>query len=72
MKFSAVLIAASVASASAFVPAAKISQSTQLNVKTKGSIGPVKKAIAGITADNFSSTLSEIEPFLTKEAGVTI
>mmetsp|Transcript_35677 Transcript_35677/g.86080 ORF Transcript_35677/g.86080 Transcript_35677/m.86080 type:complete len:164 (+) Transcript_35677:139-630(+) len=73
MKFSAVLIAASVASASAFVPATNAPQSsTQLYVKTKGTIEPVKKAIKSLTAENFSATLSDIEPFLTKEAGVTI
>ncbi|KAL7538858.1 hypothetical protein ACHAXR_010411 [Thalassiosira sp. AJA248-18] len=72
MKISAILVAASVASASAFVPAAKAPQSTQLNIATKGKIGPVRKAIASITADNFSSTLDEIEPFLTKEAGMSI
>lgn len=73
MNLSAFLIAASVASASAFVPATKAPQSsTQLYVKTKGTTQPVKKAIKSLTADNFSSTLSEIEPFLTKEAGVTI
>lgn len=72
MKIAAILVAASVATTSAFVPAANAPQSTQLNVVTKGKIGPFKKAINSITAENFSSTLDEIEPFLTKEAGITI
>lgn len=73
MKFSTVLVAAaSMASASAFVPATKAPQSTQLNIATKGTAGPVRKAISTITKDNFSSTLAEIEPFLLKDAGITI
>jgi hypothetical protein len=31
----------------------------------------VRKAVAKITSDNFSSTLAEIEPFLLKEAGIS-
>lgn len=32
----------------------------------------MKTKIAGLTSENFSSTLSEIEPFLTQEAGASI
>lgn len=32
----------------------------------------MKKQIDGLTKDNFSSTLSEIEPFLLNDAGITI
>ncbi len=35
-------------------------------------IATVKKQIDGLTKDNFSSTLSEIEPFLLNDAGTTI
>lgn len=31
----------------------------------------VRKQISGLTKDNFDSTLKEIEPFLTKEAGAS-
>eukprot|EP00571_Detonula_confervacea_P015479 CAMPEP_0172306586 /NCGR_PEP_ID=MMETSP1058-20130122/7633_1 /TAXON_ID=83371 /ORGANISM="Detonula confervacea, Strain CCMP 353" /LENGTH=163 /DNA_ID=CAMNT_0013018523 /DNA_START=79 /DNA_END=570 /DNA_ORIENTATION=+ len=73
MKLVSILVAAaSVASTSAFMPATKAPQSTQLKIATKGLTGPVRKSIAGITKDNFSATLAEIEPFLTKEAGVTL
>mmetsp|Transcript_22168 Transcript_22168/g.40723 ORF Transcript_22168/g.40723 Transcript_22168/m.40723 type:complete len:167 (+) Transcript_22168:69-569(+) len=72
MKVIALLVAASMASTSAFMPAPIVHQSTQLNVATKGKVGPVKNAIASLTKDNFSATLTEIEPFLTKEAGMNI
>jgi hypothetical protein len=43
-----------------------------LFVSTEGfSQTTVRKQIAGLTKDNFDSTLKEIEPFLTKEAGAT-
>ena len=67
-----IIAAASIASASAFVPAAKTPQSTQLHIATKGTVSPVKKSISGLTKDNFDSTLKEIEDFLTKEAGSAI
>ena len=71
---SAIIIGASIASTSAFVPAITkpSQQSTQLNIVTKGKAAPVRKAISSLTKDNFDATLTEIEPFLTKEAGVTI
>ena len=36
------------------------------------SVGSVRKSISNLTAENFSSTLSTIEPFLLNEAGSTI
>ena len=74
MKIFPVLVAASsLVSTAAFAPAARsIHQSTQLNIVAKGKASAVKKSIKGLTKDNFDSTLSEIEPFLTKEAGRTI
>jgi hypothetical protein len=39
---------------------------------TKGKVGPFRKSIATITKDNFSTTLTEIEPFLNEEAGMSI
>ena len=35
-------------------------------------MGGVRKSIDGLTKDNFSSTLTEIEPFLLNEAGASI
>lgn len=72
MKLSAVIIAASVATTSAFVPAAKAPTSTELGIVAKGKVAGVRKSIDLLTAENFSATLSEIEPFLTQEAGRTI
>ncbi|KAL7554518.1 hypothetical protein ACHAWF_017933 [Thalassiosira exigua] len=64
------------ASTSAFAPAvptpAAPASSTRLHVATKGKAGPVRKSIGGLTKDNFSSTLAEIEPFLLEEAGRTL
>ena len=39
---------------------------------TTMSIGTVRKSISDMTAENFSSTLSTIEPFLLNDAGSTI
>lgn len=74
MKSSAVLVAlVSVASTSAFAPSAPAPRSsTRLHIAVKGKVGPVRKAIASLTKENFSATLAEIEPFLTQEAGATV
>merc|ERR1719296_284783 len=74
MKSSAVLVAlVSVASSSAFAPSAPAPRlSTRLHIAVKGKVGPVRKAIASLTKENFSATLAEIEPFLTQEAGAAI
>ena len=66
------LLVASASCATAFVPSTKAPESSQLGVTTKGKVGPFRKAIATITKDNFSTTLSEIEPFLNTEAGMSI
>lgn len=73
MKISSIVfLVASASFTSAFVPSAKAPQSSQLDVLTKGKVGSFRKAIDGITKDNFSATLAEIEPFLNEEAGATI
>ncbi|KAL9185754.1 hypothetical protein ACHAXT_003531 [Thalassiosira profunda] len=74
MKVSAVLVAATAATASAFAPAATNARSgaTELNIAVAGKVAGVRKSISTLTKDNFSSTLTEIEPFLTQEAGRTI
>lgn len=75
MKTSTALIFAAVAStANAFVPAQSARGSTSLysNSAVKGRVAEVKKSIDTATKDNFSSVLTEIEPFLTKEAGNSI
>lgn len=74
MKTSAALIIAAVAgTANAFVPPQTSPQSsTALYVSTKGRCSQVKRSIKTATKDNFSSVLTEIEPFLTNEAGRSI
>lgn len=74
MKTSAAIILASVCSASAFmVPTVSQQSSTSLYATaTKGKVSKVKTSISNITIDSFSSTLTEIEPFLTKDAGNSI
>lgn len=75
MKTSTALIFAAVAgTANAFVPAQTSRSSTSLysNTATKGRVSEVKKSINTATKDNFSSVLTDIEPFLTKEAGSSI
>jgi len=72
MKLSAIIIASSIAASSAFAPAPQQqpASSTELNVVAKGKIGPVRKAISSVTKDNFSATLTEIEPFLLEDTGI--
>lgn len=65
------LLVASASCATAFVPSTKAPTSSRLGVATKGKVGPFRKSIA-ITKDNFSTTLTEIEPFLNEEAGKSI
>lgn len=75
MKTSTALILAAVTgSANAFVPQQPTPISTSLfaNTATKGRVSEVKKSINTATKDNFSTVLTEIEPFLTKEAGNSI
>ncbi|EJK60540.1 hypothetical protein THAOC_19084 [Thalassiosira oceanica] len=73
MKLSGIIVASSIAASSAFVPAPRQQPalSTELNVATKGKIGPVRRAISSVTKDNFSATLTEIEPFLLEDTGIT-
>jgi hypothetical protein len=66
------LLVASASCATAFVPSTKAPTSSRLGVATKGKVGPFRKSIATITKDNFSTTLTEIEPFLNEEAGKSI
>ncbi len=72
MKIAVFLLVASASCTSAFVPSTKAPTSFRLGVLTKGKVGPFRKSIAAITKDNFSTTLTEIEPFLTEEAGMSI
>ena len=72
MKTFCIVAATSIAFASAFVPATKAPQTTQLHITTKGTAAPVRKSISELTKDNFDSTLEEIEDFLTNEAGSAI
>jgi hypothetical protein len=61
-----------VASAQAFAPAAStfgVRTATSLQV---GKYSEVRSKIDSLTKDNFSSSLSEIEPFLTNVAGRTM
>ncbi|KAG7356201.1 hypothetical protein IV203_000887 [Nitzschia inconspicua] len=50
-----------------FLLAALVVCSTEAFSPTK-----IRKQISGLTKDNFDSTLKELEPFLTKEAGATM
>merc|ERR1719330_2290438 len=70
-RLSLLITAAAVAGSNAFAPSfvGSSGRSTELHASK---IATVKKQIDGLTKDNFSSTLTEIEPFLTKEAGVSI
>lgn len=73
MKISnAFLLVATASCTSAFLPSTKAPTPSELGVITKGKVGPFRKSIAAITKDNFSSTLTEIEPFLIEEAGMSI
>lgn len=53
--------------ANAFAPAFAPRQSTALSA----SMAEVRKTIDGLSSDNFTSALSEIEGFLKEEAGAT-
>lgn len=44
---------------------------TTETIAKKPSISTVRKTIDGLTKDNFSSTLKDIEPFLLEEAGIS-
>ena len=46
--------------------------SSQLFVATKGKIAPFRRALSSLSKENFTSTLSEVESFLTDEAGSTL
>lgn len=73
MKISnALLLVATASCTSAFLPFSKAPKSSELGVITKGKVGPFRKSIATITKDNFSNTLTAIEPFLNEEAGMSI
>lgn len=75
MKTSTALILAVVAgTADAFVPVKSTTSSTSLYAITapSGRQAQVKKSIKTATKDNFSSIITEIEPFLTKEAGSSV
>ncbi|KAL7514226.1 hypothetical protein ACHAWX_000796 [Stephanocyclus meneghinianus] len=77
MKTSAAfIIAAFAGTANAFVPPqiATKSSSTSLysNTATQGRVSQVKSSINKATKDTFASMLTEIEPFLTTEAGNSI
>ena len=75
MKTSTTLLFAAIAgTTNAFVPLKSTPNSSALysNTATKGRVAEVKKSINTATKDNFSSVLTEIEPFLTKEAGSSI
>ena len=70
MKTAVIVAAAAISGANAFAPSTGApSSSTALFA---GKIADVKTKIAGLTSDNFSSTLSDIEPFLTQDAGVSV
>jgi hypothetical protein len=70
----ALIIAAAASTGNAFVPSKSARSSTSLysNTATKGRVAQVKKSINTATKDNFSSVLTEIETFLTKEAGNSV
>lgn len=69
MKTAILIAATAITSASAFAPSSGARRSTVL---FGTGISSVKDKIAGLTSDNFSSTLSDIEPFLKQEAGASI
>ena len=70
MKTAILIAATAITSASAFAPSSGARPTATVLFGT--GISSVKDKIAGLTSDNFSSTLSDIEPFLTKEAGASI
>ena len=48
-----------------------LSMSADAATSSKMGVSSVRKSISNLTAENFSSTLSEIESFLLNDAGVT-
>jgi uncharacterized membrane protein YqiK len=72
MKLSLTIFAASAVCVSSFTMMPSQKQSSQLFVATKGKVAPFRKALSSLTKDNFSNTLSEVESFLTDEAGSTL
>lgn len=71
MKTAVLIVATAITSASAFAPSSGGAHPTS-TVLFGTRISDVKGKIASLTSDNFSSTLSDIEPFLTQEAGASI
>lgn len=67
--FLATLALALASQSSAFAPATSGRMGTDL--AAKGEYAKIRATIDKIDKDNFSATLTEVEPFLTKEAGVT-
>mmetsp|Transcript_5020 Transcript_5020/g.10970 ORF Transcript_5020/g.10970 Transcript_5020/m.10970 type:complete len:153 (+) Transcript_5020:78-536(+) len=66
--------AAAVSSVSAFSPVTtdgRSSKTTALSM-SKGKIASIKNSINSLSAENFSTTLTEIEPFLKNEAGISV
>lgn len=72
MKLSLTIFAASAVCVSSFMMMPSQKPSSQLHVATKGKVAPFRKALSSLTKDNFSNTLSEVESFLTDEAGSTL
>ena len=70
MKTALLVAAAAISGANAFAPSSGTTRSPSPLFASK--MADVKTKIAGLTSENFSSTLSEIEPFLTQEAGASI
>ncbi|KAL3941471.1 MAG: hypothetical protein SGBAC_004181 [Bacillariaceae sp.] len=66
----ATLALALVSKSAAFAPTTAGRMGTDL-ASTRGKYAEIRATIAGLDKDNFSSTLTELEPFLTKEAGIT-
>ena len=71
-RFTALLVASAIASSNAFAPSTNGPRTTSLQAGVDGKIAEVKSAINGMTKENFSETLTTIEPFLLNDAGVSI
>lgn len=71
MKTAFLVAAAAISGANAFAPSSAGARSSSTALFAS-QMADVKTKIAGLTSDNFSSTLGEIEPFLTQEAGASI
>merc|ERR1740139_59344 len=54
-----------------FMSEAATTETITETIAKKPSISTVRKTIDGLTKDNFSSTLKDIEPFLLEEAGIS-